>query len=227
MLTATQRPLPLDAVFNSTFTRILSRPSPNAFAWAPLGTAVPSFAGTDSVVLTGPESPLGILTTRGEPDFTLNWGGQTLPWLAGAHGYFYAVLPGDLVPGASDAVSISSDSRPWLNTTMQQTVRPTSPAVLPLVSADSAIGFIHGDNRGFVTPLSCPRRGGYPHFLISGVAPAQVTAPNSLQISYNDPAPGLRPPVNFSLPLIALSPTLYHRNISQVTLRIPDDPPIH
>ena len=224
-LTATQRPLPFDAVLDSTFTRILSRPSPNAFAWATLGTAVPSFAGTDSIVLTGPESPLGILTTRGEPDFTINWGGQTLPWLAGAQGYSYAVLPADLVPGASDAVSISSDNRPWLNANMQQTVRPTSPAVLPLIAADPTIAFIHGDYRGFVTPLSRPRRGDYLHFLISGVDPAQVTAPNSLQISYNDPAPGLRPPVSFSLPLIALSPTLYHRNISQVTFRIPDDAP--
>jgi hypothetical protein len=221
--TATTVAIPNAAILNSSFTRILSRPTPSTFAWAPLGTALPSLESSDSVSLNGSPVPGGILTTVGDPDFQINWGGQTLPWLKGAYGYSYAPLPADLVPSATDFVAITSATRPWLNTSVRQMVQSNTPIVLPLVAADPRIAFIHGDYRGFLTPGSYAARGDYLHFLISGVDPTRVTPSSTIEISYNDPAPGLRPPIRHSFPLVALSPTPYHPNISQVTFRIPDD----
>ena len=75
-------------------------------------------------------------------------------------------LPADLVPLAIDSVTLTSAARPWLDTTIRQTVQPNTPTVLPLVAADPQIAFIHGDYRGFLTPLSYAKRGDYLHFLI-------------------------------------------------------------
>jgi hypothetical protein len=222
-LTTTSIPLPPNAVLNSTFTRILSRPSPTTFGWASLGTAITPIDLPDSIRLRGIATPAGMFSTVGNQDFTINWGGHALPWLKGALGYAYAPLPADLVPGASDAVAVVSTDRPWLNTTIQQKINPPTPYSLPLVASDPLAVFIHGDYRGFVTPTTPAKRGDFVHLLITGVKPGEVTPEALLNCRVSVPRPGLPYLYSVSLPVVAFSPTLYHSNISQLTLRIPED----
>ncbi len=223
-LAATKTELPVDAVLNSTYTRILSRPTRDAFAWAPLGTAVAPLGVADSIRLFVNRVPSGVISTMSAPDLAISWGGQQLTWLQGAHGYSYAPLPADLVPAAVDSVAITSAARPWLNATVRMTVLPSYPGSIPLVAADPKIVFIHGDYRGFLTPTTpITKVGDYLHFLISGVDPDEVTPAEELQASFPNPSSAYRPPITFSLPFVALARTQYHPNISQVTVRIPAD----
>ncbi len=143
--------VPSGGVFNSGLTRLLSRPSPSTFEWVALDKSV------------GPLNSRGLLTTAGEPDFTVEWGGQKLPWIRGAYGSSFAQMPGDVVAGAVDTVSISSVARPWLNYSTKTPVAPMEAAAVSPVGNNRWIQFIHEDYRGFVTPTSPVRRGEYLH----------------------------------------------------------------
>ncbi len=219
-------PVRPEAWLNSGLTQMLTRPEAGRFAWAPLSTEEQDLAAHDSIRLPGPLNASGVLTYSGEPDFTIEWGGQELPWLRGAHGYSYAPMPRDIVEGAVDAVRIRSAARPWLNVTAEIAVASPSATPLPLVAKDTGIVFIHGDYRGFVSAASPARRGDYLHFLLSGVRAADILQGGEFIASYTpSPRMGIRPPIGTALPIAWLGPTEYHPSIVQVTVRIPENAP--
>lgn len=225
-LTGRKTAVPVDANFNSTFTRVLTRPAAERFAWAPVGSDTGNISGYDSIGLFGPLNGRGVLTYAGEPDFTLTWGGQEMPWLRGAQGYAYAPVPRDVVEGAEDAVTITSTKRPWLNVTERMTVSPPTPMAVPLTAANTGAAFIHGDYRGFVTATSMPKRGDYLHFLISGVEVDEVAEAGPLEASYGTSTAytgGFRPPQRVSLPVVALGRVDYHPSMTQVTVLLPEN----
>jgi hypothetical protein len=205
---------------------MLTRPDAVRFAWAPLSTEGQDPAVYDSIGLSGPLNASGVLTHTGDPDFTIHWGGQEMPWLHGAHGYSYAPVPSDVVEGAVDAVSITSAARPWLNVTAEIVVASPTAEPLPLVAKDTAVVFIHGDYRGFVSAASPARRGEYLHFLLSGVRAADLLQGGDFFASYTpSPRMGIRPPIQTALPIAWLGSTDYHPSILQVTVRIPENAP--
>ncbi len=211
------------AVVDSGMTKVLTRPAAERFAWAPLGTATGALDGYDSIGLFGPLNGFGLLSYAGEPDFTLTWGGQEMPWMQGAHGYAYAAVPRDVVEGVVDSVAVTSATRPWLNMTAQVRVQEQEAVPVPLVAADPGILFIHGDYRGFVQPGSLPQRGDYLHFPVSGIGPGASTGP--LVASYSFPvvpSAALRPPLQIALPVVALTPVEYPRSMTVMTVRIPE-----
>ena len=215
-----EQPLPLEAVLDTSLTRVLSRPSPDRFAWLPVDRQVPPVGRFEDIQVSGPVTAYGLLTAISDPDYTLTWGGQPLPWLRGSGGYSYAPMPADLVSGATDAVVIQSSTRPWWNATVSVPSEPSTPTAVPMFYGDPWVLFQHGDYWGFLTTSSPARRGSYLHFLISG-APPGTTADTSTLATF---------PVGagrsfFNLPVVAFSPTPYHPAISQITLRIPEDAP--
>ena len=212
------------AVLDSGMTKVLTRPAAERFAWAPLGTAAGALDGYDSIGLFGPLNGFGLLSYAGDPDFTLTWGGQEMPWMRGAHGYAYAAVPPDVVEGAEDSVAVTSLTRPWLNTTAQVRVQEQEAVPVPLVAADPGILFIHGDYRGFVQAGSLPKRGDYLHFPVSGIGPGATA--DRLMASYSFPPVPLRVPMLVSLPVVALTAVDYPRSMTVVTVRIPEEAPV-
>ncbi len=215
--------VPSQAVFNSSLTRVLSRPTPTTFTWVPLEGPVTPLADPDSIHLDGPTNPRGILTYAGAPDFTIEWGGQTLPWIPGTYGTAHAPMPGDAVPGSMDTVSISSVTRPWLNFTGRIPVGSTSAGLVPLFAKDLVAVFVHGDYRGFVTPGSPAQRGEYLHFLISGVHAEEIAPDATTVATFLSPRPSGTSAIYYvNLPVVAITPTVYHPYITQITIFIPE-----
>lgn len=215
--------VPSRGVLNSSMTRVLSRPTPTTFTWVPLEAPFTPLSDPDSIRLDGPLNPRGILTYTGEPDFTIEWGGQTLPWILGSYGTAHAPMPGDAVPGAVDTVSISSVSRPWLNFTGRIPVDSTSAGLVPVFARNPRAVFVHGDYRDFVLPGSPAQRGEYLHFLISGVRPEEIASGATMVATFLSPRPGssTTAPYEVDMPVVAITPTIYHPYITQVTIMIP------
>jgi hypothetical protein len=158
--------IPSEAVLNSTFTRALSRPSPEEFLWIPLGMAFRQPLHWNYIEVGSFPRQLGVLSYLGRPDFTLAWGGQELKWIGGEFGYSYAPLPRDLVPGAEDAVVITSHARPWLNGTVTVKVSAGVPRHLPVVAGNAGIQFIRADHGEFISETKPARHGDLVHFLV-------------------------------------------------------------
>lgn len=223
-VTSRSAAVPNQGVFNSSLTRVLSRPTPTTFTWVPLAAPVTPLAAPDSIRLDGPANPRGILTYAGSPDFTIDWGGQMLPWIPGSYGTAHAPMPGDVVPGAVDTVSISSVTRPWLNFTRRIPVKSTSAELVPLFASDLRAVFIHEDYRGPVTPERPARRGEYLHFLISGVRAEEIAPNPSMEVTFfvmRGVQPGVIYAYSLNVPVVAITPTVYHPYITQVTIFIP------
>lgn len=213
-----EQPLPREAVLDTTLTRVLSRLSADRFAWVPVDRAVPSVGRFEDVQVSGPVTAYGLLTAISDPDYTLTWGGQPLPWLRGSGGYSYAPLPADLVSGAIDAVAIRSESRPWWNTTISVPAEPSAPTAVPMFYGDPWVLFQHGDYRGFLIESSPARRGDHLHFLISGVLRGTTADAAVVATFMEGSARSSR-----TLPVVAVSPTPYHPAITQITVKIPED----
>jgi hypothetical protein len=213
--------IPSEAVLNSTFTRALSRPSPEEFLWIPLGMAFRQPLHWNYIEVGSFPRQLGVLSYLGRPDFTLAWGGQELKWIGGEFGYSYAPLPRDLVPGAEDAVVITSHARPWLNGTVTVKVSAGVPRHLPVVAGNAGIQFIRADHGEFISETKPARHGDLVHFLVDGIDPAEVESWTKLRAVYFYPSGSL----NVDLPIVAISATEYHPSIVQVTVRIPEDAP--
>jgi hypothetical protein len=216
--------LPPEATLNSTLTAILTRPTATQFLWQPLDGRTPQpLDRFDILPLISAISPWGLFATSDTPDFTLEWGGQMLPWLQSSLGYHYAFLPADIVPGAVDSFRLTSPTRPWLNVQRDRTVAREALAAVPINAADPRFLFIHEDYSGLVTPDSPARPGEHIHLYVTGLDPngADLDLPTSFASIFEPPNPNLGSQQG-ALPLraIAIQPSGYSRSLQLLTLEV-------
>lgn len=223
--TNTTMNLPAEPTLNSALTAILTRPTALQFTWQPLTSPAPEpITRFDTISLLSATSPTGLFATGQPPDFTLEWGGQTLPWVQGSLGYHYAFLPTDIVPGAIDSFRLTSLTRPWLNVQRDRTVSRDALAVVPINAADPRFLFIHQDYFGLITPDSPARSGERVHLYITGIDTAEIDfGPDSVLAVITHPINAALasqgPQIN--LRILNLQPTAYSRSLQLLTLEVP------
>ncbi len=222
--TGATTPLPPEPTLNSTLTAILTRPTPTRFLWQPLGGPTPEPINRfDTIPLLSATSPTGLFATSQPPDFTLEWGGQSLPWVEGSLGYHYAFLPADIVPGAIDSFRLTFLTRPWLNVQRDRTVARDALAALPINAADPRFLLIHEDYSGLITPDAPARPGERIHLYVTGIDPAEFTQESTAIIAQpNNPNLAVQQP-GIVLRGVSLEPTAYSRSLQLLTLEVPQN----
>lgn len=210
--------LPTDPSLNSTLTATLIRTSATQFLWQPLGGPSPEpLDRFDTIPLLSATSPNGLFAISSPPDFTLEWGGQTLSWIRGSLGYHYAFLPADIVPGAVDFFRLNSFTRPWLNAQRDRIVAREALAAVPINAADPRLLFIHEDYSGLITRDAPARPGERVHLYITGIDPAKFDG----EITVN-----ILPSIDARHPTVvlrgtSLAPTSYSRSLLLLTAEVP------
>lgn len=194
----TATPVSSAGVLNGRLTRILSRPATGEFAAVgPLGVA-------DTIRL----NRLGFLSYAGEPDFTVQWGGQDLPWIAGSGGNTFAVTRAMLWQAQWAAFCI------WAR------------ACTRAACGERPGHLLHtrGLSRLCDTGIA-GKTGEFLHIVICGLPAEDVADGSSFRVTlFTTPnvGNGLRNPYMVPLELIGASATPYHPYVSQLTIRIPE-----
>jgi hypothetical protein len=225
--TNTTTPLPPEPTLDSTLTNILVRPTARQFLWQPLSEPAPEpISRFDTLSLLGAPTPTGLFATIQTPDFTLEWAGQTLPWLRGSFGYHYAYCPANLVPGATHLFRLTSATRPWLNVRRHRTVDRDALRLVPVNAADPRFVFIHQDFSSLVSPESPARPGERLHLYITGVEPNDIAIerPSNILLLQEPAGASLGDrPRTITLRVVALQTTPYSPSLQLLTLEVPPD----
>lgn len=227
--TNTTTPLPPEPTLDSTLTNIPARPTARQFVWQSLSSPAPEpISRFDTLSLLGAPSRTGLFATSQTPDFTLEWAGQTLPWIRGSFGYHYAYCPANLVPGATHPFRLTSSTRPWLNVRRDRTVERDALRIVPVNAADPRFIFINQDFSSLVTPESPARRGERLHFYITGIDLSEIWLDQEVNFAglQSEPNPNLEPIlINVPVRVAAIQATPYSPSLQLVTLEVLQDRP--